>query len=69
MIVATGTDPLVVLAAGARSGRSGLIYPRDEAALKHGAGTDRDTSDADEAYAGMAELVPIQYVQGDLPSA
>jgi len=68
VIVATGEAPLVVLAAGARNGRKGLIYPRDEAALKHGAGTERDTPDGAEAYAGMAELVPIRYVEGDLPA-
>jgi len=69
VIVATGAEPLVVLAVGARNGRKGLIYPRDEAALKHGAGVERDTPDGDEAYAGTAALVPIRYVEGDLPAA
>ncbi len=69
VIVATGAEPLVVLAVGARNGREGLIYPRDEVALKHGAGVERETPDGDEAYAGTAELVPIRYIDGDLPGA
>ena len=67
VIVATGTEPLIVLAVGARNGRDGLIYPRDEVALNHGAGVERETPDGDEAYAGTTEPVPIRYVEGDLP--
>ncbi|MEO5576914.1 MAG: cupin domain-containing protein [Gaiellaceae bacterium] len=66
VIVATGTELLVVLAVGARNGRTGLIYPRDAVALRHGAGVERDTPDGHEAYASMSALVPIRYVEGDL---
>lgn len=68
VIVATGSDPLVVLSAGARA-RQGVIYPVEAAALKYGAGVKRETPKPDEAYAGTAENVPIRYVEGDLPGA
>ena len=38
VIVAAGSEPLVVIAVGARSEAGGLLYPVDETALKHGAG-------------------------------
>jgi uncharacterized cupin superfamily protein len=69
VIVASGSEPLVVLAVGARNGRKGIVYPVDETAQKHGAGVDEETSKPDEAYAGEAALVPIRYVEGDLPGA
>ncbi len=67
VVVATGAEPLVVLAVGARNGRKGLIYPRDEVALKHNAGVEQDTSDGSVAYAYVAALLSIRYVEGDLP--
>jgi uncharacterized cupin superfamily protein len=67
VIVATGSEPIVVLAVGARNGRTGLIYPRDEIALKHGAGAEQDTSDGAEAYAGTSEPASTRYGEGDLP--
>ena len=67
VLVAAGDGPFVVLAAGARNGRKGLIYPRDEAALRHGAGTEADTSEGREAYAGYDMGGPARYVEGDLP--
>jgi len=69
VVVATGPEPLVVLAAGARNGRKGIVYPVDETARKHGAGVERETPKPDDAYAGMSALVPIRYVEGDLPGA
>jgi uncharacterized cupin superfamily protein len=67
VIVATGSQPMVVLAVGARNGRTGLIYPRDEVALKHGAGAEQDTSDGAEAYAGTSKPASTRYIEGDLP--
>ncbi|MDQ3066473.1 MAG: cupin domain-containing protein [Actinomycetota bacterium] len=67
VIVATGPGRLVVLAVGARNDRPGLLYPRDEVALKHNAGTERETPSGDEAYAGTSALVPVRYLEGDLP--
>ncbi|MGZ8782081.1 MAG: cupin domain-containing protein [Gaiellaceae bacterium] len=69
VIVAAGSEPLVVLALGARSDRTGLLYPRDDVALKHGAGVERETPDGAVAYAGASAVVPIRYVDGDLPDA
>lgn len=67
VIVAAGDSPFVVLAVGARSGRTGLVYPRDEAALRHGAGVERETGDPAEAYAESDRGRPVRYVEGDLP--
>lgn len=67
VIVATGSEPCVVLAVGARNGRPGLVYPVDETARKYGAGVERETSEGGEAYAGASEIVAIRYVEGDLP--
>ena len=59
-------QPLVVISVGGR-GKPGLVYPVDEAALKHGAGVSQETTDGDEAYAGMSEVVRTRYVEGELP--
>ena len=67
VIVAAGSAPLVVLAVGARHEPEGLLYPVDETALKHGAGVSQETTDGDEAYAGMSEVVRTRYVEGELP--
>jgi uncharacterized cupin superfamily protein len=66
VLVAGGSEPFVVIAVGAR-GKTGLLYPVDETALKHGAGVERETADGDEAYAGTSEVVRSRYVEGDLP--
>ena len=58
--------PLVVIAVGTR-GKPGLIYPVDEAALKHRVGVSQETTDGDEAYAGTSEVGRTRYVDGDLP--
>ena len=67
VIVAAGSEPLVVLAVGARNGRPGLLYPVDETALKHGAGVAKETESGDDAYAGTSEVVAGRYVAGELP--
>ena len=67
VIVAVGSEPLVVIAVGARNQPEGLLYPVDETALKHGAGVERETSDGDEAYADTSDVVRTRYVEGDLP--
>ncbi len=67
VIVAAGSDPLVVLAVGARHEPEGLLYPVDETALKHGAGVSQETTDGDEAYAETSEVVRTRYVEGELP--
>lgn len=50
VIVGAGDEPCVVLAVGAR-GHGGLVYPASDAATRHGAGVETETSDPQEAYA------------------
>jgi quercetin dioxygenase-like cupin family protein len=42
-------------------------YTVDEAALRHGAGVEQETTDAGEAYARFPDLQPTQYREGWLP--
>lgn len=66
VIVATGPEPLVVIAVGARGGK-GVVYPVEPVAQKYGAGVEEETSEPKEAYASMSPVVPTRYVDGDLP--
>src|SRR5438128_1907252 len=50
-IVGAGEGVSLVLAVGNRVGPDVVLYPRDETALKHGAGVDQDTQHPNEAYA------------------
>ena len=53
-IIGAGTAPCLVLAVGARHGSRGEewgAYTVDEAALRRGAGVERETTDGNEAYA------------------
>jgi uncharacterized cupin superfamily protein len=57
VIVGAGAGPCLVLAVGARERSTGPhwgAYTVDEAALRHGAGVERETTDAREAYARFA---------------
>jgi uncharacterized cupin superfamily protein len=70
VIVGAGSAPCVVVAIGARASQEGDDwggYSVDEAALRHGAGHDRETSDADEAYARFPRSHPSRYQEGWLP--
>ncbi len=42
-------------------------YPVDEAALRHGAGVEEETTDSDAAYARFPDPVPMRYRDGMLP--
>jgi uncharacterized cupin superfamily protein len=48
--VGGGDGPCVILMVGARSEDGTILYPRDETALKHGAGVEQDTEDPQVAY-------------------
>src|ERR1700760_667812 len=50
VFVGAGSGPCAVLAVGTRL-TDGVIYPRSELALRHGAGVERETRDPREAYA------------------
>jgi uncharacterized cupin superfamily protein len=55
VFVGAGTGPCLLLAVGARTKGRGLRYPVNEAALRHGAGVEKETPDPNEAYARFAE--------------
>jgi uncharacterized cupin superfamily protein len=70
VIVGAGTAPCVVLAVGARDRSTGPDwggYSVDEAALRHGAGVEQETTDAKQAYARFAKREPTRYREGWLP--
>jgi uncharacterized cupin superfamily protein len=69
-IIGTGEAPCLVLAVGARDRSTGPdwgAYTVDEAALRHGAGVERQTTDPHEAYARFPQSELTRYRQGWLP--
>jgi uncharacterized cupin superfamily protein len=60
IFVATGDRPCVIFMAGARTGwpEKGIVYPRSEVALRHGAGVEEETASPAEAYAPFAKWMP-----------
>ena len=48
--VGTGDGPALMLMLGARADDGSILDPRNETALKHGAGVEQDTPDPREAY-------------------
>jgi uncharacterized cupin superfamily protein len=70
VIVGAGEGPCVVLAVGARDRSTGPdwgAYTVDEAAQRHGAGVERETSKSSEAYAGFPGGGLTRYREGWLP--
>ena len=57
-IVGAGEGLSLVLAVGNRLGPDVILYPRDETALKHGAGVEQDTPHPKEAYARFTRPAP-----------
>ena len=66
VFVGAGDGPCALLAIGTRL-KEGVVYPRSELALKHRAGVERETRDAREAYAAIADDVTVAYRDGWLP--
>jgi len=69
-IVGAGDATCLVLAVGARDRSTGPDwggYSVDEAALRHGAGVEQATTDAEQAYARFAKREPARYREGWLP--
>jgi uncharacterized cupin superfamily protein len=58
--VGAGDGPCVIFMTGARKGwpDKGIVYPRSELALRHGAGVDVETTSPAEAYAPFPEWRP-----------
>jgi hypothetical protein len=70
VIVGAGDSQCLVLAMGARDrsvGENWGAYPVDEAAARHGASVERETTDPDEAYAKVAQREKTRYRDGWLP--
>jgi mannose-6-phosphate isomerase-like protein (cupin superfamily) len=80
VIVGAGDGPCAVLAVGAREhqtsrGPDGTLqwvddwgaYTVDEAALRHGAGVEEETTDEEVAYARFPDSEPMRYREGWLP--
>ena len=57
ILVATGDAPFVYVAFSPRRIGSSLVYPANEAAARHGASVDQDTSDPREAYASRKQAM------------
>ena len=57
-IVGSGDGLSIVLAVGGRVGPDVILYPRDETALKHGAGVEHETPRPKEAYAPFTRPAP-----------
>ncbi|MDE3189783.1 MAG: cupin domain-containing protein [Acidobacteriota bacterium] len=66
VIVGAGERPALVLAVGSRMHGSGIVYPADPVARRHGAAPAADTSDPKEAYAGH-RIEKARYQEGWLP--
>ncbi len=70
VILGAGESPCLVLAVGARDRSTGPDwggYTVDEAALRHGAGVERETTDQRQAYASVPRREPVRYREGWLP--
>ena len=70
VIIGAGTGPCVVVAVGARERSTGEdwgAYTVDEAALRHGAGVEQETTDPERAYARFAAGETVRYREGWLP--
>ncbi len=71
VIVGAGAGPCVVLAVGARDRSTGGPdwggYTVEEAALRHGAGVEQETTDPHQAYAPVRKRQPARYRAGWLP--
>jgi uncharacterized cupin superfamily protein len=63
-------DGAIVIAVGARENQNGPGwggYTVDETALRNGAGVERETTEASEAYAPWTKRSPTRYREGWLP--
>jgi uncharacterized cupin superfamily protein len=69
-VLGAGAGPCAVLAVGARENQEGDDwggYAVDEAAIRRGAGVDKETNDARIAYARFPQSRPVRYRDGLLP--
>ena len=66
VIVGAGSGPCLVIAIGARE-RDSIGFPVDEAARRHGASVEKDTTDGGDAYAKVPSREPTAYRDDWLP--
>ncbi len=69
-IVGAGNGPCLVVAVGAREHQDSPDwggYTVDDAALRHGAGVEEETTDPKQAYAPFTRRQPARYREGWLP--
>jgi uncharacterized cupin superfamily protein len=60
VLVGAGDGPCTILMVGTRKDPEDLLYPVSPAAARHGASVEHETSDEEEAYAGVeAEAGPL----------
>ena len=70
VLVGAGEGPSLVIAVGARAHDGqpdSLGFTADEAAKRHGASVEEDTTDGDVAYASVTPREPTAYREGWLP--
>ena len=70
VLVGAGDAPCVVIAVGARERSTDADwggYTVDEAARRHGASVEEETSDENEAYARFKQRERVAYREGWLP--
>jgi uncharacterized cupin superfamily protein len=60
VFVGAGDGPAAILMVGARGDDQGVHYPVSEAAARHGASAERETSDPAEAYAPWGGYSPVE---------
>jgi uncharacterized cupin superfamily protein len=58
ILIGAGDGPCVIFMAGARAHRGSAVYTRSEAALRHVAGVEADTSASREAYGPFPKWRP-----------
>jgi uncharacterized cupin superfamily protein len=66
ILVGAGTGPAVILMAGARLEDEQILYPVSEAAAKHRASAERETTEPREAYAQFERPTPGRPAYWDL---
>ena len=70
VLVGAGSGPCVVIAVGARANSEGpdwIGFPADDAAKRHGASVEEDTTDPDVVYGPLPGRRPTAYRAGWLP--
>jgi uncharacterized cupin superfamily protein len=59
--IGAGDGPFVVVAVGGRVGTNDIVYAVNEAALRHGAGVEVETTSPREAYASFTEPKAVAF--------